>query len=70
MKITIEQAANTMTEKQFVDFYIEQSYIHQFGEFKGIEEEKKIDPQMISACANNAIDIFEEINAENHNNLL
>lgn len=57
----MEQAAKSMTEKQFIAWYIEQAYIKEFGEFKGMETERRIWPQLISDTANNAIDAYDEI---------
>ena len=63
-----EQSAKSMTEKQFIVHYVEQSFIKEFGEFLGMEKEKRISPQMVSDCANNAIDIYDEIvNADMYN---
>lgn len=59
--MTIEQAAKSMTERQFKEWYIEQAYISEFGEFKGLEVERRIDPHTLSNCANNAIDIYDSI---------
>lgn len=59
--MTIEQAAKSMSESDFVLHYVKEAYMQEFGEFKGISEELKINSQLVSITANNALDIYEEI---------